>query len=133
MSEIIGDGGCLCGAVRYTVKGELLWSGHCHCETCRRQTSSPITTFFAIYEKDMMFHGEDDISIFVSSKGVERGFCSKCGTPMFYKTSARPGEINLYAVSLDLPDKFTPQVHYHWQEKLPWTHWQDSLPKYDGD
>jgi hypothetical protein len=41
-------GHCLCGATRYSFSGPMLWRAHCHCESCRRNTSSPITTFFAV-------------------------------------------------------------------------------------
>lgn len=128
MVEIVADGGCLCGSVRYTLKGELLWAGHCHCESCRRQTSSPITSFFCVYEKDMMFMG-NALETYASSKGVERGFCKKCGTPMYYMNENRPGEIDLYATSLDNPENYKPLAHYHWDEKLSWLHADDNLPK----
>ncbi len=129
MAEIVADGGCLCGAVRYTLKGELLWAGHCHCESCRRQTSSPITSFFSIYEKDMMFHGDKSIGTYQSSADVERGFCKECGTPIYYMNKTRAGEIDLYAASLDNPENYKPQFHYHWDEKLSWLHMNDGLPK----
>jgi hypothetical protein len=39
-TEIIRTGGCLCGAVRYTVKGEPYKSGLCHCTDRRQVTGS---------------------------------------------------------------------------------------------
>ncbi len=129
MVEIVADGGCLCGAVRYTLKGELLWAGHCHCESCRRQTSSPVTSFFTIYEKDMMFHGDKSIGTYISSKDVERGFCKQCGSPIYYMNNSRAGEIDLYAMTLDDPERFTPQSHAFLEEKISWLHLNDGLPK----
>lgn len=128
MKQIIADGGCLCGAVRYTVNGEVLWSGHCHCESCRRQTSSPVASFFCVKEQDMMFHG-DNIGTHASSEGVERGFCRSCGSAVYYMNNQRPGEIDLHAMTLDNPDMFEAQAHYHWNEKLPWLEIHDNLPK----
>ncbi|MEM9278659.1 MAG: GFA family protein [Pseudomonadota bacterium] len=131
MREIVADGGCLCGAVRYTVKGELLWSGYCHCESCRRQTSSPVACFFGVYEKDMMFHGES-LAIYESSQGVERSFCKVCGSPISYVTRERPGEIELYTATLDFPERVAPTEHVHWHERLPWFCIKDNLPKHEG-
>jgi hypothetical protein len=128
MTEIIADGGCMCGSVRYSVKGEVLWAGHCHCESCRRQTSSLMTSFFCVYEKNMMFVG-DALQAYSPSKDVERGFCKNCGTPMYYMHASRPGEIDLYAVTLDNPENFKPKSHYHWDEKLSWLHVNDGLSK----
>ena len=42
MSDQVAEGGCLCGAVRYRVRGEPLSSGVCHCRSCRRTSGSPM-------------------------------------------------------------------------------------------
>ncbi len=39
------SGGCLCGAVRYAVRGKPLWIARCHCESCRRATSAAFATY----------------------------------------------------------------------------------------
>ena len=39
------DGRCLCGAVRYRVTGEPIWTAHCHCQSCRRATSAAFATY----------------------------------------------------------------------------------------
>jgi len=36
-------GRCLCGAVTYSYEGLENWQAHCHCESCRRATASPMT------------------------------------------------------------------------------------------
>ena len=33
-------GGCLCGAVRYKISGDLIFSGKCYCEDCRKSGST---------------------------------------------------------------------------------------------
>ena len=38
-------GRCLCGAIQFEFAGEAVETTHCHCESCRRQTSSPVATF----------------------------------------------------------------------------------------
>ena len=50
MNEV-GDGKrrrCLCGAVSFEFSGAENWRAHCHCESCRRNTSSPFTTWFGV-------------------------------------------------------------------------------------
>ena len=34
------DGGCLCGAVRYSGEAEPLFAGVCHCRDCQKFTGS---------------------------------------------------------------------------------------------
>ena len=71
----------------------------------------------------------NSLETYASSREVERGFCKKCGTPMYYMSKSRAGEIDLYAVTLDNPENFKPESHYHWDEKLSWLHVNDDLSK----
>ena len=34
---------------------------------------------------DVLFEGEENISVFDSSEWAERGFCKKCGSHLFYR------------------------------------------------
>lgn len=72
------------------------------------------------------------IKIYGSSPGVERGFCPTCGTQMIYRADIWPDETHLMAMTLDDPDTFTPQAHYHWAERVAITVSTDDLPKYAG-
>lgn len=121
-------GRCLCGAVRYRFSGEMLWAEHCHCESCRRNTSSPLTTFFATPMAGFAFEG-DEPGAFASSPGVIRRFCRRCGTPMSYENADLPGEIHLYAVSLDDHTGLAPRLHDFWSERVDWLAIKDELPK----
>ena len=76
-------GRCLCGAVRITAgqaKGRV---GACHCSMCRTWGGGP---FLAVdCGTEVEFAGEDHVKVFDSSKWAERGFCSSCGTHLFYR------------------------------------------------
>lgn len=67
-----------------------------------------------------------------SSPGVTRHFCETCGTPMAFEAQHYAGEIHLYAASLSDPTTFEPKFHVYYDEKLPWLHVSDNLPKYPG-
>ena len=45
MSQVSIDGGCLCGAVRYSIRSEPLISGNCQCRSCRRASAAAIVPF----------------------------------------------------------------------------------------
>ncbi len=77
------DGGCICGAVRFTVADAETEVGICHCATCRRWSGGIL---FAIDCGDRVtFSGEENIATFRSSDWAERGFCKVCGASLFYR------------------------------------------------
>lgn len=122
-------GRCLCGAVTFEYRGEENWRAHCHCESCRRQTSSPFTTFMGVPDGAWRFTGEQP-RVYVSSPGVRRLFCGTCGSPIAYDSDAFPDEIHFYAASLERPETFSPDRHVHAAEQLPWIHLDDGLPRF---
>ena len=89
-------GHCLCGAIQYEYEGEPLEAAHCHCESCRRQTSSPIATFVTVPKAALRFmRGQP--KEFASSPGVLRSFCGACGAPIAYWTERRSDVVDLFA------------------------------------
>ena len=47
-NELIREGGCQCGAIRYRAVGEPVLAALCHCSSCRRASAAP-TTAWAMY------------------------------------------------------------------------------------
>ncbi|HIP78383.1 MAG TPA: GFA family protein [Kiloniellaceae bacterium] len=124
-------GHCLCGAVSYEYDGPENWRGHCHCESCRRTTASPFTTFFGVDRTACRFTGAEP-AVYHSSPGVRRLFCPTCGTPIAYESDRWPEETHFYAATLEDSRDFAPEFHVFWSERLPWVHLHDDLPKNDG-
>ena len=123
-------GRCLCGRVRWSAPGPVLWAGHCHCESCRRASSAPVTSFFGVARNSVAWEGET--AVYASSPGNERGYCPSCGAQMFYRSERWPEETHLYAATLDDPAQFVPEAHYHYAERLPWLNIVDVLPRHAG-
>ena len=122
-------GRCLCGAVTYEYEGPENWCAHCHCESCRRNTASPFTTFVGVPNSAYCFTGVTP-KTYASSPGVRRHFCDRCGTPVAYEADRFPDEIHFYAAGLDAPSLIEPQGHVHCAEMLPWVKLADRLPRY---
>ena len=120
-------GRCLCGAVTYRCEAAPLWQGHCHCESCRRATASPFTSFLGMRNGTWSWTGETPAS-FNSSPGTWRDFCPHCGTQMAYRSTRWPDEMHFYAATLDDPLAYQPTAHFHSVEQLPWVHLSDGLP-----
>jgi hypothetical protein len=124
-------GHCLCGRIGFACEGPDLWRSHCHCESCRRQTASPFTTFFAVRNGDWRWTG-DAPQVYRSSPEVRRSFCPTCGSPVAYQIDTLPDETHFYASLLDDHSGFAPQNHDFWNERVGWVELADDLPKHEG-
>jgi hypothetical protein len=74
-------GQCLCGAVSITAP-DLDEMAVCHCGTCRRWGGGPFMTVHA--GPGVQVQGKDKVKAYRSSDWAERGFCSECGTHLYY-------------------------------------------------
>ena len=122
------SGRCLCGSVTWKTDCEPLWAGFCHCDSCRRASSAPVTAFFGVVRDSVEWSGE--LAEHQSSPDLCRGFCPSCGTQLYVRSTRWPTETHLYAATLDDPSQFKPKAHFHYAEKLPWLNIDDDLPKY---
>lgn len=124
-------GGCLCGAVRYAFAPPVLWSGYCHCNSCRRNTGAVVACFIGLRPAQLqMLQGQ--CKQFESSAGVSRGFCEQCGTPISYMAERWPNEIHLYVGTLDEPERFPPRFHVYCEEQLSWFNTTDTLVRHQA-
>lgn len=81
-------GACLCGQVRFRVDGELHPPDACHCSQCRRQ-SGHYWASTDIARAALTVTGEEHLTWFQSSEKVRRGFCSRCGSFLFWDPLGR--------------------------------------------
>jgi hypothetical protein len=51
-------GGCMCGAVRYTIAEKPLATGLCHCNRCRPQSGSAFSTVIFVHRSAVTTTGE---------------------------------------------------------------------------
>jgi hypothetical protein len=74
--------------VRFEVAGELRPPDACHCSRCRKQSGH----FWAstdILRADLTIEGGEKLTWFRSSEKVRRGFCSTCGSAIFWDPIGR--------------------------------------------
>ena len=90
-------GQCLCGAVtvRATVTQPSVRA--CHCDMCRRHTSS---MFMSLKTDDGSIRINGPATSYRSSDWAERGFCATCGATLWYGLT-ETGETNLAAGLFD--------------------------------
>lgn len=68
-------------------------------------------------------------STYASSPGVERAFCSTCGSPLYFRAEHYPGETHFYAALLEDPGTVTPTAQVHADEQIHWMTHAMGLPK----
>ncbi len=119
-------GGCLCGAVRYTVDGPLRPVVACHCSQCRK-TSGHHFAATSASRVNIAITGE--VSWYQSSDWARRGFCATCGSNLFWDG---PGEyLSILAGSLDAPTGLALIGHIFCADKGDYYEISDELPLAD--
>jgi hypothetical protein len=98
-----GQGGCLCGAIRYFTHSEPLFAAVCHCRHCQRQTGSAFSVVAGFPDDAIEVRGVPRIfkDVGESGKTVARHFCGECGSPIISVLEALPGTIIVKAGTLD--------------------------------
>ncbi len=102
-------GGCLCGGVRYEVRGPLRNVIACHCVQCRR-TSGHFVAATACRRRAFKLSNDATLKWYTAVPGFRRGFCSECGSSLFFEEEG--GErVSIAAGSLDQPQGLTIVAH----------------------
>lgn len=76
-------GSCLCGAIKFEVAGDLGAADACHCVQCRKWTGHFLPGA-EVPRSALTIRGAENISWYQSSEKVRRGFCSVCGSSLFF-------------------------------------------------
>lgn len=123
------SGCCLCGAVRYEVRGPLSDAHACHCGQCRRQSGHFVVATSA-KRADFVLTEDRGLKWYRSSDFARRGFCGDCGSVLFWDGGA--DEMSINAGSLDQPTGLTLKSHIFFDDKADYYEVDDRLPKFAG-
>jgi len=95
MTELKGR--CMCGAVSVTATSAKPSLVACHCDMCRRWTSS---MYMSVRTDPESVTVTGPVKVFRSSEWAERAFCEVCGSALWYST-LHDGQKNLAAGLFD--------------------------------
>ncbi|MFO1040060.1 MAG: GFA family protein [Geminicoccaceae bacterium] len=135
MAKVIG--GCLCGAVRYEAVGEPAAVVACHCKTCQKYTGSAFSLNLGLPSEAVTVTGEA-LAIYedrsgASGKPFTRGYCGRCGSPIFGRGEAYAGMTFLKAGTLDDASWVQPTMHIWTAEKQPWVVIDEDVKQVPGN
>ena len=128
------EGGCLCGAVRYTASADPIMTRSCWCRVCQYFASGNATVNVVFAKDAVKITGElkDYASTADSGNRMHRRFCPVCGTQMFSESEARPHLLIIRAGTLD-DLEIARSSGVHWTTSAPiWGYIDPSVPHFEG-
>ena len=123
-------GGCLCGAVRYEVRGSLRPVVNCHCGQCRK-FHGHYGAYTNAAAGDISITGYRSLKWYRSSSFARRGFCKECGSSLFWER-AKSGSISIAAGTVDAPTKLKTIRHIFVADMGDYYRIADKLRKLPG-
>lgn len=124
------NGSCLCGAVRFTIRGPLGKVSFCHCSQCRKQTG----LYYAstdVANDHVEVTGADNITWYRSSDSAERGFCRICGSALFWRGDGAD-QVSILAGAFDQPTELVVGSHIYCADKADFYEIVDNLPRFEA-
>jgi hypothetical protein len=129
----MATGRCLCGAVRYEIRGTLRDVLICHCEECRRWHGH-VSASTAARREDFVLREQRGLRWIQSphsDAGARRGFCAECGSSLFWDAPGRP-TVSIAAGTLDEPTGL--RIAAHWFVSQAGDYYElppDGLPRHE--
>jgi len=120
-------GSCLCGAVRLEVAGELAPPTACHCSRCRKHTGH-YEAGTDVPRAALTVFGEDKVGWYHSSEKVRRGFCTVCGSSLFFDPIHHE-RIGIYMGAFDTPTNTRLAMYIFVADKGDYYDIADGLPQ----
>lgn len=130
MTQTILSGGCLCGAVQYSIRGEATRFYHCHCRRCRKASGTGHASNILVQPAEVSWpQGGEALGRFKlpEAERFSTCFCKHCGSPL---PRVIP-ELNLAVIpagSLDSPPPLRPQARIFWDSRAEWSCAAGDLP-----
>lgn len=122
-------GGCLCGAIRYEVRGHALQTSLCHCEDCRKASGAPAAAWTFFPPNALRWSQGRPREVRFAER--IRLFCGDCGSPLQFVDPALPQFTEINTCSLDHPENFPPGDQCWRVDAMPWMGSLDKLPSFD--
>ena len=122
-------GSCECQSVVFELIGELRDVVFCHCSQCRK-TSGHYWAATQVSKGNLNLIKATSLSWYDSSDKARRGFCSVCGSSMFYERKGID-KISVSAGSLEIPTSLDRMRHIYVASKGDYYDISDDLPQFD--
>lgn len=123
-------GRCLCGSVHYEVDRFERGVIACHCSQCRK-TSGHFVAATQALNSNLRIISDATLKWFASSETAERGFCTECGSNLFWRKFG-DNATSLMAGALESPTGLAMQSHIYSDAAGDYYTITDIVPVYPG-
>lgn len=120
-------GQCLCGAAKFHFDEAVETVSVCHCTFCRRWNTGPMMAVHP--EAEVVIDQGETVVWYRSSDWAERGFCSTCGTSLFWRMADGTGGVVVGAGALDGIEGARLSNHIFIDEKARYYDFKDDAPR----
>ncbi len=131
-SRVEATGRCLCGDVQFEINSPLRHIVNCHCSKCRRfhgnfgaYTMVDLKGFVLLEKRGLKWYKSSTDE----TEGVNRGFCSTCGSSLFWHAGGRD-TISVAAGALNVPTHLSTIGHIWTEQMGDYYTIVDQLPQY---
>lgn len=124
------EGGCCCGAVRYTLALDALPPTYaCHCHICQRWTGSAFSQQAIVPEALLTVSGP--VTVYEKATGDRTSFqriCAVCHSRVYNTNTRRPGFAVVRAGTLDRSEELDCRAHIFTATRQRWFALPDGVP-----
>lgn len=130
MSDKI-TGGCLCGAVKFSIENSFKNLYFCHCDQCRKLSGTAhVSNLFTSTDSIEWTSGESVVQTYYhAERGFSNAFCKHCGSPVPRINKSRKALI-VPMGSLDTEPKVEKKMHIFTTEEPKWSELAASDPRH---
>lgn len=128
-------GGCLCGAVRFEVRGQWITAGYCHCRRCQGRTGTGSSVNALVAARDVVVtQGTDEVRAWrPPDTGYPKSFCGRCGAHLFSGVPGGPEVVGVRFGALDDDPGIAPSWRQWTSSAASWDALpDDGLPRYEA-
>ena len=93
-------GSCLCKKITFEIKNECRYSVFCHCQMCQA-SNAEFSSYTKVKKENLNFKSKKTLKWFASSKHYKRGFCSICGSSLFFQKKSSDDYISISTGTLN--------------------------------
>jgi hypothetical protein len=114
-------GSCLCGGVKFEIRGDFEPRSFCHCTSCKRLSGGAATANARVRSEDVAITaGEELLRSYQPDEGTAKTFCSVCGSNLFGAGWPEREYASVRLPAIDSPFEGGPTRHIFIGSVAPW-------------